>query len=176
MLTLHRHNKAYGYFIADKYEGETAHGVSSVDEIALNPDFLRKRTDRQSLSTLVHEMAHLWQQHHGKPPRRAYHNMEWANKMEDLGLIPSDTGAAGGKKTGQRVSHYIKQGGPYDRAYARLEATGFKLTWGSQPQAAKETKSGKRTKYVCGGCEAKAWAKEGLNIVCGDCDLEMIAA
>jgi len=26
-------------------------------------------------------MAHLWQHHHGKPSRAAYHNREWASKM-----------------------------------------------------------------------------------------------
>jgi hypothetical protein len=32
----------------------------------------------RSLSTLVHEMAHLQQNHFGKSSRTGYHNKEWA--------------------------------------------------------------------------------------------------
>jgi hypothetical protein len=39
----------------------------------------------------VHEMAHVWQHAHGKPSRNGYHNKEWAAKMDERGLIPSDT-------------------------------------------------------------------------------------
>jgi hypothetical protein len=41
-----------------------------------------------------------WQQDRGTPPRRCYHNPEWADKMPDIGLIPSDTGEARGSRTG----------------------------------------------------------------------------
>jgi hypothetical protein len=50
------------------------------------------------LSTLVHEQAHLWQHHFGKPGRGRYHNREWAAKMVEIGLIPSATGEPGGKQ------------------------------------------------------------------------------
>jgi hypothetical protein len=39
----------------------------------LNPDHFG-RTDELILSTLVHEMAHVWQKTHGKMPRRDNHN------------------------------------------------------------------------------------------------------
>ena len=35
--------------------------------------------------------------------------------MGAIGLIPSDTGAPGGKQTGQKVSHYIAGGGRFER-------------------------------------------------------------
>ena len=35
--------------------------------------------------------------------------------METLGLIPSDTGRPGGKRTGQRMGHYIEGLRPTDR-------------------------------------------------------------
>jgi hypothetical protein len=34
-----------------------------------------------SLSTLFHEKAHLWQHHFGNPSRTGYHNKEWAACM-----------------------------------------------------------------------------------------------
>jgi len=37
-------------------------------------------------------MVHQWQQHHGKPGRRGYHNKQWAAKMNSVGLVPTHTG------------------------------------------------------------------------------------
>ena len=108
-------------------ENVTAH------ELALNPDVFTGRSDELILSTLVHEMAHGWQQTHGTPPRRCYHDKEWAAKMKEIGLQPSTTGEPGGKETGQSVTHYLIPGGPFTRAYAKLAATGFQLNWQSVP-------------------------------------------
>ncbi|SPE34073.1 hypothetical protein SBA3_2090010 [Candidatus Sulfopaludibacter sp. SbA3] len=33
-------------------------------------------------------MAHVWQQTHGKPPTRSYHDRQWAAKMKEIGLHP----------------------------------------------------------------------------------------
>ena len=42
-----------------------------------------------------------------QPGRTGYHNREWASKMLEVGLVPSDTGQPGGKQTGQHMTHYI---------------------------------------------------------------------
>ena len=70
-------------------------------------------------------MVHLWQHHFGKPSRAGYHNKEWAEKMHAVGLHPSDTGQPGGKETGQQMTHYIAPGGPFQAAFADLDAEGF---------------------------------------------------
>lgn len=114
LITMQRQKAAYGYFAGARFG--TVDGAEITDEIALNPSHFRSRTTEQSLSTLVHEMTHLEQHHCGKPSRNGYHNKEWAGFMRSVGLIPSDTGAAGGKETGQKVSHYIAPGGPFDLA------------------------------------------------------------
>jgi hypothetical protein len=44
---------------------------------------------------------------HGIPPRRSYHDRQWAATMKEIGLRPSTTGEPGGKETGQSVTHYI---------------------------------------------------------------------
>jgi len=82
------------------------------DEIALNSGTFAQRTDEEILSTLVHEMVHHWQGHFGKPGRGRYHNHQWADKMEALGLVPTHTGLPGGRKVGQLVTHSIVAGGP----------------------------------------------------------------
>lgn len=175
LLTLHRHRRAYGYFAPRRFEH--ADGGVVMDEIALNPDYFKLRTDAQTLSTLVHEMAHLWQQHFGEPSRNGYHNKEWGSKMDELGLTPSSTGQPDGKRTGQSVSHYIVESGPYARAAKELLATGLVITWRSIPNGTGRSKqSGKRAKYVCTPtCKVKAqvWGKAGLKITCGVCERPM---
>jgi predicted SprT family Zn-dependent metalloprotease len=79
----------------------------TVHELALNPDNFTGRSDELILSTLVHEMAHVWQETYGEPSRRGYHNRQWAGKMREVGLQPTSTGEPGGMETGQSVTHYM---------------------------------------------------------------------
>ena len=118
LVTLQRHARAYGYFAPERFTGRT--DSTAAHELALNPDGFIGRTDELILSTLAHEMAHVWQQAHGTPPRRSYHDREWAGKMKDIGLQPSTTGEPGGKESGQSVTHYITPGGAYAAAYENL--------------------------------------------------------
>lgn len=43
---------------------------------------------------------------------------QWEPKIRDVGLIPSDSGAPGGKETGQRITHQIVPGGVFEQACA----------------------------------------------------------
>jgi hypothetical protein len=70
------------------------------------------------------------------------------------------------------MTHYIIPGGPFEVAADALLAEGFTFAWGSVANPPKETKQGKRAKYVCPSCGAAVWGKEGLNILCSDCDDE----
>src|SRR4051794_34389857 len=85
LITMQRKAKAYGYFAGARFG--TRDGKDTADEIAVNPTHFKARMIEESMSTLVHEMAHLWQHHHGKPSRTCYHNKEWAAKMKEVGLI-----------------------------------------------------------------------------------------
>lgn len=178
LITMQRKNKAYGYFAGGRFGSRDGEEVT--DEIALNPTHFRARSDAESLSTLVHEMAHLWQHHFGKPSRTGYHNKEWAAKMRDLGLIPSDTGVEGGKETGQAVSHYIERDGAFERVCGDLLGRhGFTVPyvelWEEGGDRKRKAKAASKTKYTCPGCGANAWAKPETNLVCGDCDDAMEA-
>jgi hypothetical protein len=115
LVTMQRSKRSRGFFARERFGHRRGNEI--VDEIALNPATFIGRTDREIISTLVHEMAHLWQAHFGKPGRGPYHNREWAVKMNSIGLVPSHTGEPGGKQTGESVSHYIDDGGPYDAAW-----------------------------------------------------------
>lgn len=167
VITLQRKRGAHGYFSPENFSRRSDSHKS--DEIAMNPEHFG-RSDKDILSTLVHEMAHVWQSHYGKPSRNGYHNKEWGRKMDELGLTPSNTGMPGGNRTGQRMSHYIAHGGAYDRLANELLAGGFVLIWqsGARGSAAKSTKKSK-VKYTCPDCEQNAWAKPGAQLACGVC-------
>ena len=85
LITLQRVTNCLGYFSSKKFVAD----AGATDEIAMNPEFFTGNPIIQTLQTLVHEMVHLWQYHFGTPSRRTYHNIEWANKMESVGLMPS---------------------------------------------------------------------------------------
>jgi SprT-like family len=163
IITLQRHKGAFGYFVAARMAELDDGEDQAVDEIALNPASFAGRLPRDILSTLVHEMAHLWQHHYGTPGRDRYHNAEWAAKMKAIGLIPSHTSRPGGRETGQKMSHYIEEGGAYARAYARLECPRilYKDVHDAGESAARKKKTASKTKYTCPGCAANAWAKPG---------------
>lgn len=160
--------RAYGYYRNHAMKG-TANQEVSTDEISLNPFTFAGRTDREIYSTLVHEMAHLWQHHFGVDNKKTPHDREWAEKMEEIGLMPSSTGQPGGKRTGRRVSHYIIEGGIFDGSEAKFKG---KIEWRGAP-IIREKKGSKRTKYTCSCCGTNAYGKSGLNIHCGDCSEPM---
>ena len=93
--------------------------------------------------------------------------------------MPSDTGQPGGKRTGQRMSHYIIEDGAFAQAKTKLLAGGFTITW--MDRAAEEAGKGKpgkkatRQKYTCPDCGLNAWAKPEITLVCGACEVELVA-
>ncbi len=177
LITLQRRKKTYGYFSGGRFAREDG---TIADEISLNPAHFRDRPVTEVLATLAHEMAHLWQHHFGKPGRGRYHNKEWALRMKEIGLQPSDSGEEGGKETGDKVHHIIVPDGKFDRLMRKLLARGFAITWLEKPQTAplsesdgagetgSESKSGKRVKYTCPRCDLNAWAKHDAKLICGE--------
>jgi SprT-like family len=167
LITLQRHSKAYGFLSPDKFIGRSEE--TATHELALNPDHFG-RTDEEILSTLVHEMCHVWQQTHGTPPRKSYHDRQWASKMKEVGLFPSSTGEPGGKETGAKVSHYVIEGGSFILAFVRLKESGFTLRWQSRPDDGdRQKKASSKTRFTCPNCEQNAWAKPGSSLICGVC-------
>ncbi|MDH0342098.1 SprT-like domain-containing protein [Chromobacterium haemolyticum] len=127
LITFQREKRTMGYFSSKRFVRKD--GSQSTDEIALNPEYFAVVPMVEVLQTLVHEQSHLWQEHFGKPSRACYHNKEWADKMESVGLMPSDTGQPGGKRTGQSVGDYIIPDGRFYHVTKKLLASGFAITW-----------------------------------------------
>jgi hypothetical protein len=193
VFTLARKPGMLGAFCPHRFEsktGERAH------EIILNPFYLALRPDRDTLSTLAHEMAHQWREDFGpKGPRgkshsRGYHDEVWADCMEGIGLMPSTTGGPGGERTGTRVSHYIIDGGAFDVAARELLDQGFVIRWrdrvvlrardgdavSAASAAAKPApkRSKDRVKFSCPSCRLNAWAKPSAVLTCAPCNATLI--
>ena len=178
LITLKVKPKSMGHFASERFAG-IADQDARAHEIALNPLHFSVRTTRESLSTLVHEMVHLRQFVEGKVCRRGYHDQTFAVMMLDVGLHPSDTGAPGGAMTGQKMTHYILDGGPYDLACAELLSEGFSLTWadrGDYDRKGLKAPKQDRVKFTCPDCDLNAWAKPTAALVCGSCDVPMVKA
>lgn len=193
ILSFGRLSHVLGYFCPDRFQnqdGELAH------EISLNPAYLKTQGDRDALSTLVHEMVHLWRHDHGPlnarggKGARGYHDKVWATKMVEVGLTPTDTGQPGGKMTGYRMTHLIVEGGQFDLDCSELLATGFQINWhdrpylpqpeddpeqGDETAPAKPKKKKDRVKFTCAECGLNAWAKPSAQLVCGPCGLTLIS-
>lgn len=126
LITLQRQSHVYGYFAAGRFVNQTG---ATTDEIAMNPSYFAICPAEEVMQTLVHEMVHLWQHHCGKTSRRGYHNQEWAEKMEAVGLVPSSTGKPGGKRTGDKMGDYIQEGGVFEIACQQLLTENFRISW-----------------------------------------------
>lgn len=180
MIVLHRKKSSRGYFHAQRYIERQAikstqkKTIKSYDELSLNPDTF-DRTDQSIMSTLVHEMCHVWQFHcteKGKEKKSAYHDKIWAKKMEEVGLMPSTTGAPNGKKTGQKVTHYVIEGGVFEKNCKKfLSNRSIKLSSFQLPGTGRDSNKNKSA-YLC-SCGTKIWGKPGLNVICGDCEERM---
>jgi predicted SprT family Zn-dependent metalloprotease len=188
ILNFSRKRNTHGFF---SYQRWKERGKKDFDthEISLTPTTLY-REPILVYSTLVHEQCHLWQYEFGKPSRNGYHNKEWANKMIEVGLMPTDTGQKGGKITGQSMTHYVVKGGAYEKVFEKmpkefilpftsLDADLMKsyLTGTTGKSGGKSTKGkpslpptkGKnKEKYTC-PCGFNVWGKAKLNLKCEDC-------
>jgi len=189
MLTLDQTGKTrLGYFKPDSFlskDGDFIH------EIALSAVYILSKDIPDVLSTLVHEMCHLslWEISE-KKPSGGYHCKHFAALMESVGLITSDTGAPGGKRTGHRMSDYILPDGPFDQATEVLLKGQFSITWGLATKEirsaqlaetmgapdlseAKDKSKGK-VRFACPLCEKPAWAASSRLLICGDCNVKLV--
>src|ERR1035441_61405 len=97
---------------------------------------------------------------------------QWSAKMKSIGLIPSHTGQVGGKKTGQKMTHYVQADGPYQVAYKDLQSTGFALKWQSPEEVkvkGKPKKQSSKTKFTCPKCQQNVWGCPEVRVACGVC-------
>jgi predicted SprT family Zn-dependent metalloprotease len=171
LITMQRHKGAYGYFSGERF-ANTTDPKEVTDEIALNPAHFATRKPIEVLATLAHEMVHLWQHHHGKPPRKSYHDKQWAAKMHEIGLTPTATGEPGGKETGQKMLHIIDENGRFTSTVTKLLAENPTILYAdlnNDNKTVRKKKKASKTKYTCPSCGLNAWAKPETLLICGNC-------
>lgn len=185
LITLNRKDKrSFGYWSHNRF-GSCDKPNSTVSELALNPGKFKSHGPMEALQTLGHEMVHGMQCEHGKPSRGGYHNKQFADMMEAIGLMPSHNGQPGGKRVGQSMMDYAIPGGKFEGIAKRLLKDGFSCHWydrtaeltetsgsgeeGEEGEGDDASASGKRVKFTCGKCKANAWGKASLQLACIPC-------
>lgn len=169
VISIRAKANSVSYFAPDRFisirdKKKAAH------EIAFNPALLN-RPIQVIFSTLVHEMVHLWQEKFGKPSKNKYHNKEWADKMESIGLMPAAADGSG-KRTGSKMSHEIISAGLFARkTFNYIKSREFNFFY--EVPIKTEKKDSSKIKFTCPKCECNAWGKESLILICGECDAQM---
>lgn len=185
VLSFSRKKNSHGFLAPYQWRKRNSNDHDT-HEIFVTPVTL-SHTPIEMYSNLVHDMIHLWQLVFGNPSRNGYHNREWAEKMKEVGLMPSDTGKPNGKETGQKMTHYIVTGGNYDRTFQTMPQkfilpftsidgdlmkgkddikTGSKYT---KKRLKLRPPSQNKTCYECPGCQVKVWGRPNLQIRCESC-------
>lgn len=193
LITLTRRHGALGYFCERAFQnrdGAIAH------EIAMNPAWFQQQGDASTFSTLVHEMCHCWRFVYGQRNRKGgfgspgYHDARWADKMVSIGLMPSDTGKPGGRRTGYHMSDYVIEGGAFDLACREWLISGNGVNWRDHRPTADEAPSpvfvpdgdvggranaprNTRARFICPNRHEKVWARPSAKLKCGWCDAWM---
>jgi hypothetical protein len=151
-----------GHFTPGELNDRTG-GFLQAHIIALNPHKWTDKTDIQIFADLVANMVHLEQNDFGKPSRPGYHNEEYAELMQRVGLMTSHNGKPGGYRTGpdkrpgnKTASYYIVTGGILEQVWKKLK--GAKWKWQAQPKRTCKSP----TKYTCEICGDNVWGKPNL--------------
>jgi|3_EtaG_2_1085321.scaffolds.fasta_scaffold87204_1 hypothetical protein len=187
MLVLTRNTKVIGGYLAtDRWENEDG---DTVCELAINANVMAEGDLPTVMGILVHEMVHLWQYQYGAVSRNGYHNKEWVDKCDDIGLCITNSDGKNG--TGQAVETGLAKGGAAIRVIASIPPEEL-FPWlaheigdmdpkdkdqGKEQQEQTpppKVKPGSRTKYTCPICGLNAWAKKGASLMCGDCSIALV--
>ena len=168
MIITSRKKDAAGYFQYKAWKNKAVKKDADIHEICLNPDFFNN-DDMQWQKTLVHIMVHIYQYDHGKPSRRDYHNLEWAEIMEKIGLMPSSKGKPGGERTGFKMSEYPVPGGMFIEAYNSLKDKNIKYIFSSKAEENDGKPSNSKESYTCPACGTKMWGKKNILAMCVVC-------
>jgi hypothetical protein len=124
LITLRADRQSYGYFKPKQFVSHDGKDYSH--EIAINPSYIPARPMKDTMSTLVREMVHVWQTTSGRVSRIGYHNREYGMRLKSIGLIPYVPPKNENEKvnpdriSGEHLLHTIEKGGLFDKACDRL--------------------------------------------------------
>ena len=171
------------------YDRSTA---EKIQYMGINPYYL-DRPIGEVLSTICHELCHIYENAFIHIARNGYHDKQWEKLMTECGLQPKYL-----NKSKTAVSHTIIEGGEFDKfvsdfteengadfftlcEYSRILDLKVRKELGlsdkdetDEPRPDNADKTVKKynrnkVKYTCENCGVKVWGKSGLNIECADC-------
>lgn len=136
-------------------------------------------------ATMLHEMVHLYNLAHGvKDCSRGggYHNRKFKDEAERRGLVIEHDERYGWTRTSpsEALLDYILTQGWADidmnrgLGWCPPPSTGGKSGAGSGEGAERPKKKSSTRKYVCPCCGQSVRATKTVNIICGDCNEQMI--
>lgn len=164
--------------------------------MGINPDYL-DRSIGEIVSTVCHELCHVYEHAYIHIPRGGYHDKQWAELMRDCGLEPKYLNSS---KTA--VTHTIIKDGAFEKFIAEFtekHGADFFNIVSYSTEVMKRTRkelgieddedddtprpdnadkpikkyNRNKIKYVCAGCGLKVWGKSGLSIRCNECDYDL---
>lgn len=160
--------------------------------MGINPDYL-DRSLGEILSTVCHELCHVYEHAFIHIPRGGYHDKQWSELMTDCGLEPVYNNSSKTSVTHKIIPdgefaefvEYFKE--KYGEDYFNIvsysteimkrtrKELGIEDNDEDTPKADNADKPIKKynrnkIKYTCPDCGAKVWGKSGLNIYCNDCE------
>jgi len=141
-------------------------------EITFNVKHL-ERPLWQTLETLMHEYVHLWQQNYGENPvTHNYHNREFVQRCEGIGLHPATGYGAHLRPADGLFAEFLRAYGipePPPLEEPKLTPKGRPLDWWTDPEKRRRGRSNLR-KWTCGCQNVRVGTKEfhAQCLVCGN--------
>lgn len=169
---------------------------TKIQYLGINPDYLDKELG-YNLSTICHEICHVYENAYIHIPRGGYHDKAWHDLMISCGLEPKYLNSS---KT--NVNETIIKGGVFEKfiadftekygedyfnivSYSAEVRRKTRVALGIEdgedddtPHADNADKPIKvynrnKIRYVCASCGMKVWGKSGLSIHCNECDEDL---
>lgn len=163
--------------------------------MGINPDYLDRKLE-EIISTVCHELCHVYEHAYIHIPRGGYHDKQWAELMRDCGLEPKYQNSS---KTA--VTHTVIKDGVFEKfvsdfkekygedyfnivsysaevARRTRKELGIEDDEDDSPRADNADKPIKvynrnKIKYVCASCGMSLWGKGNLYIICGNCSEQL---
>lgn len=140
-------------------------------EINISADYLGERTVRQTITTLMHEMVHLYNLQNGiKDTTRSgiYHNKNFKKTAEEHGLQVEQVDQIGWSRTTatEETAKWIEENIPIKSFNVYKQTTEKITTTGTKPKQSYR-------KYICPKCGLIVRATKDCRISCMQCNQEM---
>jgi hypothetical protein len=162
---MQRSERRYGYFAGERFGHRR--GTEIVDEIALDPRTFINRTDREIVSTLVHEMVQAIPLRQARTPRLPQQAMG--------GGDGSDRPYAVALRQARRQTHRPADDPLHPRrwivryTWQPLAEAGFTLDYQDRYALRPPDPKKVKVRYACPVCSIHVWGKPDLRLRCEVC-------